>query len=343
MAASRRDYGSGTVSFDPKRNRWVGRVWVRPTIGKARRLQVSAKTQRECERRVKELRLRAAEEVNRRSSPILADWLEEWLERKQADLSPKTQGQYARSARFWTELIGTCRLSELAARLISDCLETCTASRSAQMHRAMLRASLNDAMAEDLLDANPAERARAPKHVAKPKTILAPEEVARLVELEPNRVYRALWAFLALQGARPFAEAVPLSWSELEASEGLLWFRGAKTESGRRRRPIDPRLIPLLEDARQPGSDLVFPSESGTRLEESNVRRAWRRAVKRAEASPVTLYSLRAFAASEMARAGTDRITAAGLLGHANPSVTARFYEVSREQDLADAMKRRTR
>lgn len=87
------------------------------------------------------------------------------------------------------------------------------------------------------------------------------------------------------------------------------------------RRLVDPR--PVSADY----EDLVFPSENWTPRDPNNVAAQWRR-VRSALGLPasITAHSFRKAVATILDDAGLSARVAADVLGHADPSMTQRFY-----------------
>ncbi|MGL5444990.1 MAG: site-specific integrase, partial [[Mycobacterium] stephanolepidis] len=73
--------------------------------------------------------------------------------------------------------------------------------------------------------------------------------------------------------------------------------------------------------------DLVFPSENWTPRDPNNVAAQWRR-VRSALGLPasITAHSFRKAVATILDDAGLSARIAADVLGHADPSMTQRFY-----------------
>lgn len=284
---------------------------------------------------------KGSEAVEEAENPTVADWLTIWVNRKVSEgKAPKTIANAKEYQAKITALLGAKLVSDLKVRHVEEAMKGLTTYQALKF-RSHLRDALHEAMRAEIVTRNVAALTEAPRHRPKPKAILTPEVMAAVIDAETNPVHRALWLFLAIQGARPFSEATPLEWGQIIESEGLLWYRGAKTEAGHRPRPIDPRLTPILESIRKEGCPFVFPSEAGTELGKRNVSRAWAAALARVEAPHVRLYSLRSFTVTQLIEAGKDRGLAAALVGHSSEAITSRYYEMVRESRLADEMRRR--
>lgn len=330
-AMPRRDEGS--LSFDPARGVWIGRYWVAHRSGKRSRKQVSDKDKRICQQKLAMAIHKARTEQIEEADPTVEAWLKEWLDYHKESLRPGTVEDYERSISKLSLAIGRLKLRQLTPLKIEQAWLH-EPGRTAQMMRARMRQAMAHAMRMGILTWNPADATKQPKVKRKEKAILSVEMLDRVIELEANPVYRALWIFLAYQGARPWAEAICLKWSDIFEMDGLYWYRGAKTEAGERPRPIYPPIIPLLQGIRREGCEWVFPSSVGTMIGQRNGARAWKAALDRAEAPYIEPYSLRRFAATMHLERHRPSAVAA-YLGHSKEGITQRYYEVVRQSEVA--------
>lgn len=329
-AMPRRDEGS--LSFDPARGVWIGRYWVALRNGKRSRKQVSDKDKRICQQKLAQALHKARTEQMEEADPTAASWLRGWLDYHKESLKPGTVDDYERSIAKLSQAIGHLKLRQLTPLKIEQAWLH-EPGRTAQMMRARMRQAMAHAMRMGVLTWNPADATKQPKTKPKPKAILSAEMLDRVIEMEPNPVLRSLWVFLAYQGCRPWAEALPLRWSEIMEMDGLHWYRGAKTQAGERPRPIYPPIMELLEANRREGCDWVFPSQAGTMIGQRNGARAWKAALARAGVPYIEPYSLRRFAATMHLERHRPSAVAA-YLGHSKEAVTQRYYEVVREAEV---------
>ena len=72
--------------------------------------------------------------------------------------------------------------------------------------------------------------------------------------------------------------------------------------------------------------DLIFPSNKGTPLEPSNMRRDFNRVLEKAGLARIRFHDLRHTAASLMLNNGIPVIVASKVLGHSKPSTTMDIY-----------------
>ncbi|WP_040319999.1 tyrosine-type recombinase/integrase [Aeromicrobium marinum] len=113
-----RDYGSGSV-FQRSDGLWIGRIEAGWTAkGERRRIQVSAKTEAECKRRLVKKKRELAEHgvptEGLASTTSVKVWSEQWLLEQQRRLASHTWGSYAGTVRKWiVPTIGHKRLANL--------------------------------------------------------------------------------------------------------------------------------------------------------------------------------------------------------------------------------------
>jgi integrase len=121
-------------------------------------------------------------------------------------------------------------------------------------------------------------------------------------------------------------------------------FGTPKSKYSRRKVPIDHHLVVALRDRHKvtewPGrTDLVFPSEAGTPLQYSNVRR--RVLVPLAEEAGVPwmgFHTLRHTAATRLFAAGRNAVQVQRWLGHHSAAFTLSIYVHLLDDDLGEAL-----
>jgi len=103
-----------------------------------------------------------------------------------------------------------------------------------------------------------------------------------------------------------------------------------KTNAGRRRVPVVPRLAKLLKRHREltgrDGDALVFGATEDKPLERSTIRRRALAAWKAAKLEPITVHQCRHTCASFLIAAGANAKALSVILGHASISITFDGY-----------------
>lgn len=235
----------------------------------------------------------------------------------------------------------------------------------------VLRAALADAVDDEILRRSPTAGVKPPK-ARKPKA--DPLELAdALAILEAARGDRleALWGAFLYLGLR-HGEAIALRWEDLDLAGGKVDVRRSagwitdpeertrvrvegdtKTEASEAEVPLPAVVVEALKahQARQRierlaspvwvRPELVFASEAGTLLDNSNVRRKWVALCGRAGVRAVRIHDLRHTTASLLYLAGVPVETISKILRHESPTVTREIYAhvfASLRHDAVDAL-----
>lgn len=212
-----------------------------------------------------------------------------------------------------------------------------TASRTVRI----LSTILSYAVREEIIDKNPASgAASSPQNFR--ERFLSQTEIDRLYaslrreeEEFGHKHGISIIRLLLLTGCRK-SEIEGLKWSELDLQRGFFYFRKSKTGA---------KVIPMAAEARDilanyirtSGSDYVFPA-SQTRLSNKGLDkpyvgtpRIWTKVRKRADLHGVRLHDLRHTFASVAADRGLNLPMIGALLGHSQPSTTARYAHLANE------------
>ena len=185
----------------------------------------------------------------------------------------------------------------------------------------------------------------------KPKRILSPDELARLLQ-SVDPAYRLIFELEAETGGR-LGEVLGLTWQDIDLEHETITFAAQldrhgqrqtlKTKRSRRVLEVTPSLIAKLREhklaqALSGPHDLVFVGRTGRGHDHRNIGgRVLTRAVERAGLEAVerdgkivspapTFHSLRHSHASALIAQGWDIEEVSARLGHANVAVTQRVY-----------------
>jgi integrase len=225
----------------------------------------------------------------------------------------------------------------------------------------LLRAALQDAVDEDLLNRNVARQVKMPTgSIRKVKPWSADEADRFLDTARTDRLY-ALWAVALAIGLRR-GEALGLRWADVDLAEGRvhitkalsrvgtdLALRDVKTDSSAATVPLPDELVTILRKHRRDqladtriaqGNKLglVFTTKNGTPLEPRNINRAFETVCRRAEVRPIRLHDLRHSCATLLFAMGVEAATVQRILRHSSISVTTGTYVEVIEQVQRDAM-----
>jgi integrase len=208
-----------------------------------------------------------------------------------------------------------------------------------------LRLALDAAVAEGLLDANPAEQVVLPRRRAgrawstRERRFLTRAELVRLLDEVPAK-WRPLFELLAATGLR-ISEAIGLRWSDLvlDGPTPHLHVRRAivrgaavapKSRHGARLIPLTAELAALLRAHRSRGADddaFVFPGRDGGASDQGSLRRRILvPAAARAGLSGVGFHTLRHTCASMLIESGLSPLRLQRWMGHHSPAFTLETY-----------------
>jgi integrase len=288
----------------------------------------------------------------------VAQFLEHWLrDAVAASVRALTLEQYQQHVRLYLRpAFGQQQLQKLyppdIQRFIVERLAAGLSPRTVRISLFVLGRALTQAVKWNLIARNPVDVVDLPR-AERPAVMTFTENQARTL-LAAVRGDSAETAYmLALLCGLRRGELLALKWEDVDYDAATLLVHRAlerigtrlefvepKSRSGRRILPLPEPLLKALKAhrARQsatrlslgPAYDdhgLIFPNSLGRPLEPRAFNRQFKAMLKRA-GLPVTLrlHDCRHFAATAMIADGADVRTVAGLLGHADPSLTVRTY-----------------
>jgi integrase len=293
----------------------------------------------------------------------LRSYAEEWLKAKPS-LAPK-------SVELYEYLLERLILPRLGHVHLSDITPTRVRSWRADLLRKdrpgpstvakayrLLSAMMTTAVTDGIITRNPCVEKGAGVERSPEMQIPTPEQVfAIAAAIDPR--YRAPVLTAAYAGCR-WGELVGLKQKHLdllhrtlvvaeqvvELQGGELLVREPKSAAGRRIVHLPAGLVAELERhlsefVRPDPEGLVFPSERGTPLRQSNFRnRHWYPAVKAAGAGKVRFHDLRHLAGTLATVSGATIREVQARLGHASPAAADRYQHVleSRDAEIADRL-----
>lgn len=295
----------------------------------------------------------------------LNDLLDAWLEVKAPTLKPRTLADYRDICeRYLRPALGPLRLSKLTPDRIERLYARYQAegkSRTAlKCHRALAQA-LALAVRWGWLEANPCDRAQAPRHRYRRPQPWTVEQVQAFLNGTKEHWLYPLWLTLIATGCR-LGEAMALTWADVDFDSGTLQvcktlqrvngeilITEPKTKSGERLIALPSEVVQVLKQQRgrqifaqaqgwQNPLGLVFPSPFGRPLQRSVVSHCLRRECQRLGLPSMTPHGLRHLHASLLLAAGLPVPAVSQRLGHANPGVTMAIYaHALRKDDRAAA------
>ncbi|HHV54517.1 MAG TPA: site-specific integrase [Firmicutes bacterium] len=274
--------------------------------------------------------------------------------------------------------LGDLPLEKIAPIHIEGWLNTVTltnggrpTARSLQYWRAILHRALEYAVEMDLLPRNPVDKVKPPKVERRKPESFSREELEKILDAAKSSRYYALIATAAMTGAR-LGELLALRWDAVDFEQGTITIRRTLLDTGNQRTGREPffkettkdneiRVVPMaaplvsilknwrkrwIEERMAIGGgyfdrfNLVFPTETGWPMSESNINRDWKVIFEKAGVRKLSPHKLRHSFATRALDAGADLDTVAAILGHSSVLVTKQFYVDSREEAKKSAVNR---
>jgi len=220
--------------------------------------------------------------------------------------------------------------------------------------RAVLHSALKDAAMDGLIGANPVEGVQVPRAPRRERQPLDLEQARTLWRAAGEEgAFGLMVRFLMATGAR-IGEAAGLRWRDLDLEGRVAAVRGQAirlrgrgivradwTKTGRERTvPIpedlarDLSVLRMVEPSPDP-EGVVFLNPAGGRVDKDWFNRRLKALCRKAGVPEVSAHALRHTAATIGVSRTKDLKAAQGILGHADPSTTARIYTHVVRDDVA--------
>lgn len=282
----------------------------------------------------------------------VGEWLDRWLEvYVQPNREPKTYQYYEGFIKLHIKPeLGKVGLRKLTTQQVQHLLNEKKRKKlsSSTVHGVLrtLRAGLNAAWKEGLIEFNVASRATPPKLENKQVDALSREEVGKLLSNSVDDPLHSLYKFAIATGVR-IGEASGLTWDcvdtvgkiaqinkQLQRIDGKMTLKDVKSRSSRRPVALSASAVSALQDRKAVSvlseqsnpMNLVFVNTDGRPLDPKYVDEHLKAACKRAGVRPVSFHVLRHTAATLMVAGGVPLHTVMKQLGHSNISLTANLY-----------------
>lgn len=271
----------------------------------------------------------------------------DWLEFKKLNIRPSTWRKYEGYLRNHFQEIAHLKITRIHTARVERFI---TKRQSAGMNISTLRklivmfnGVMKYAVRHRLIDYNPVRDAERPKDQGGVErevvTILSPEQIAGLIDAEPDTKYKTLFMLAVFSGARQ-GELFGLKWTDVDWFNNQIqikrtfnegeWYR-PKSKTSKRQIDIGPTMMAVLREwhlACPPNDlDLVFPNEAGGPLDHGNLtNRHFYPALKRANLPHIRFHDIRHTYASLLIEQGENIKYIQSQLGHASPMVTLSVY-----------------
>lgn len=280
----------------------------------------------------------------------LEDWLETWLNRKKTFIKTSTWDGYRKIVyNVLVPELGKIFLSDLLRRHVREACDKMTNVTNKRLLniQSVLRAALQDALDEDLIDVNPLhgwryKRVEAPKLNDHVDPFDKAEQVA-IIDACKNRLHKNLFKFAFWSGLRT-NELVALTWSDIDFKRKIIRVWKGKTqvaktaEKPKTKRSV--REVNILKPAMEALADqktltyspndntpvFINPNTGQAWEGDQQIRNTWVAVLKKAHVRYRNPYQTRHTYASMMLSAGETPVWVSGQMGHTDVTMIFRIY-----------------
>jgi integrase len=300
----------------------------------------------------------------------LEQWVDQWVPVMRTRVRPSTADSYERNLRLHVlptlgakplQAIKVADLTNMYARLLtsgrvgSSGTGDGLSARSVAYVATITRACLQAALEGDLLNRNPADRAKPPRAAAEMRPAIqawTATELAAFLDRTAHQRHHVAWRLLAMSGLRR-GECLGLAWEAVGLDAGTISVRRTlvdvvagepvwsdpKTDRGRRLVHLDADTIARLrthkaaqaserllvgEGYRDQG--LVFAMPDGRPIHPERFSREFPQTVERSPLPRIRLHDLRHTWATLALHAGVHPKVVQERLGHSNIAITLDIY-----------------
>ena len=291
------------------------------------------------------------------SNITVSDYMQQWLDRKESDLSPTTHQKYVYNKRLYIDgkvgrhKLGKLRPAELQ-KWIDELCKTLSPKTVRNAH-GMLHACLDSAVRMQIIHANPSDMVDLPRYRRPEMKTATNEGMAQLINaIEGTKYDIPVWLILGTGMRR--SEALGLKWIDFRLEKrivdgveiecgslivqrnlvqvkGQLLVKGTKTE---RPRIIElpQTLVDILKEHREvqrrthgEADNWICTDNSGLVVTPESIGKAYTK-IKQAYNLTFTLHGLRHTQATELGMAYIPISLISKRLGHSNISTTQNIY-----------------
>lgn len=343
------------------RKRADGNLEKRFTVN-GKRYSVYGKTQKEISAKEQEIRKKIDAGIYKDNRNITLDkYFEEWIATKRGKIKGSTlRGYLSYYNNHISSLMGSRRVQQIERREVIN-LQTVVAEELSK-HAAnycvkLLKIMLNDAVADEIIDRNPAEGIKNLKDTAKAaetyhRALTEDEQAAFMQEIKSDYHYELI-ALLISTGMR-CGEACALTWKDIDYKNNVIhvtktltydevgnWIIGdsTKTKSSKRDIPINATIKEILAKQHAKMGNIVsinknttvFMAVEGGYIYNITINRAIAAALERLEAAGThidrfTAHALRDTFATRYIEQGGNPQTLKTILGHSSLAMTMDLY-----------------
>ncbi len=262
--------------------------------------------------------------------------MERFMEEHSPKVSENTRKSYSVYLKHLDKFFGDSQLNSISPKTISRYkalrYEQGIKPSTINRERSMLSKAFNLAVNEwEWLNFNPVSRVPKEKENNERDRWLSEDEENRLFQYLPDWLADIV-AFDLHTGLRE-DELLSLSWSRVELFRRCIVIKDDK-EKKPKTIPLNRKALDILErkcKVRSIKTDIVFHSATFTKINNSNLVREFKKALKKAEIEDFVFHDLRHTFATRMVQRGIDIYKVSRLLGHKDVKTTMRYAHHSPE------------
>jgi integrase len=268
---------------------------------------------------------------------VYADrWLLEAGQRR--GWKPSTILAFENSVRRRRPTFGTMGVGEIRPRDVVEYARKALddySAKTVQLHLNVLHDILKTAVAEELIQTNPASGIERPRATRRRWRVLQPTEVPRVAAAFTDERAKAIFLTFVLTGLRR-SELVRLQWGDLSLTEGTLRVTVAKSDEGERIIALPGSLVTVLEQRFEASTykgetDRVFAHPArGSACDMDWFRGQLDKALATAEITDhVRIHDLCDTALTNLAATGASPIVVMATAGHRSMSTTKQYVHLA--------------
>ncbi len=304
------------------------------------------------------------------SNTLLEVFLNEWLTSKSNAIKKTTWNLYECVIRnHINPHFGKIKLSDLSPQKIQSLYNNKArygiGDRTICVIHTILNSSLNKAVKLGAIHTNPVQATTPPVYETPEMQAYSEHEITQLLLAVKETSIEALVHMAITIGLRQ-SEILALKWSDIDWARNTLsvqrqlkrkfenqdYFSSLKTKSGKRTITLGINMTDKLREHHRRQSriksetgdrwienDLIFPSQSGTPMNQRNLLRKFKMIIQESGLREIRFHDLRHTAASLMLNHGITPMIVANRLGHSKVSVTLDTYGhllPGMQQEMAD-------
>ena len=335
--------------------RWVGTLNVELPNGRIKRRSVYGRTKAEAKKKLDAARRDKATGTLVATSPTVAKWMAEWLEKRKRPpkpLKPNTWNGYRSKVNgYIVPALGKRRLTELRPQHIEAMYDDLRArglgEATVRQTHAILQKALKDAVRTGSLGRSPMERVDPPGTETNDRDQWTLEQAGMALKAAGAS---ARWWLAIFYGMRQ-GEVLGMDWEHVdwnthtffieETRQNDYGYGGAilgapKAKASVRPLPmvaqVEIRLRLLWESLGQPAAGLMFPGVKGGLMDPKRDWTDWRAFIDTTPLPYIALHAARNTAASLMEAAGIPDRVVAQILGQSQVKTTHRYQQAELER-----------